>query len=187
MPHARTGTHGFSLVELLTAMVVLALLVVLAAPALRDLMARQQVRGAGNDLVADLQVARTQAAGSGGLVGVVALAGGWQEGWEVWPDADPDSAGFTVPADRGRLLRAHGALPRNVRMAAIRGDSLDRVVFAADGGAYDPQLLARATADTVFSVCKPAGGRAQAVRVTLRASGRVESHRDDGVVGAECP
>ena len=186
MLHVRTGAQGFSLVELLTAMAVLALLVALAAPALRDLMARQQVRGAGNDLVADLQAARTQAAGSGGLVGVVARAGGWREGWEVWPDVDPDSAGFTVPADRSRLLRAHGALPRDVRMAATRGSSLDRVVFAADGGTYDPLLLVRATADTVFSVCKPVG-RAQAVRVTLRASGRVESHRDDGTGGAECP
>lgn len=52
---------GFSVVEALVAVTILATLAMLAVPAMADLAARQRLRGAADNLRADLQFARSEA------------------------------------------------------------------------------------------------------------------------------
>jgi type IV fimbrial biogenesis protein FimT len=78
--------QGFTLVELMTVIVVLAILATLAAPPLASLVENQRARAASFDLVSDLLLARSEAAkraGSGAVVRVSPRPGGWAAGWTV--------------------------------------------------------------------------------------------------------
>ncbi len=178
-------TSGFTLVELLIATVVLAILVALAAPSMRTALVRQQVRSAGNDLVADLQTARTLAISRGQRVGVIANGGDWHAGWQLQQDASPTAAAYSAAS--GAPLRQHGALPADLRIGASRAGTLGLLVFSGDGSVFDTASNARASADSVFALCQPAPTQAQALRVLVHASGQVSSYRDATVSGADCP
>lgn len=52
---------GFTVIELMAVVVVLAVLLTLAVPAFMDLLARRRLEGAANELSADLQYARSEA------------------------------------------------------------------------------------------------------------------------------
>lgn len=57
----RTLAHGFTLIELLLALAVLAVLTVSATPSLLELLDRQRLRGAAENLRGDLLLARAEA------------------------------------------------------------------------------------------------------------------------------
>lgn len=60
--------RGFTLVELLVVAAVLAILLVLAAPSMRDFILMQRLKGIHAQLVTDLQLARSEAMSSGMVV-----------------------------------------------------------------------------------------------------------------------
>jgi len=64
------GAKGFTLVELLIAVAVVAVLVALAAPSFRDLILMQRMKGIHAQLVTDLQYARSEAVSSGAVVNI---------------------------------------------------------------------------------------------------------------------
>ncbi|MHB8310632.1 GspH/FimT family protein [Metallibacterium sp.] len=181
--NVRVG-HGFSMMEMLIVLAVVAVLVTLAAPGLRMALIKLQVGSTINALVADLQTARTLAISRGRLVGVVAVNGNWLDGWQIQPDSAPATAGYTAAS--GAPLRQHEALDVEFSAAAGRGGALGSVVFAQDGSVYDTASNGRASIDTTFSVCKPAGSQAQAMTLVVHASGQMESYRDSSVSGATC-
>lgn len=53
--------RGFTMVELLVAIVIIAVLLAVAVPSFREQLARRTLEGAANELSADLQYVRTQA------------------------------------------------------------------------------------------------------------------------------
>jgi type IV fimbrial biogenesis protein FimT len=53
--------RGFTMIELLTVVAIIAVLLSLAAPSFREQLARRALEGAANELSADLQYTRTQA------------------------------------------------------------------------------------------------------------------------------
>jgi len=57
----KTSTKGFTLVELLVALVVMAILVAIAAPAFQNLIKGQRLKAVVETTLSDLQVARTEA------------------------------------------------------------------------------------------------------------------------------
>jgi type IV fimbrial biogenesis protein FimT len=83
--------RGFTLVELMVTIAVLAVLMALALPSFTPLMERWRVRSASEDLQATLYFARSEAIKRGGGVTVVAgdggascAATGWSCGWRVF-------------------------------------------------------------------------------------------------------
>ncbi len=87
---ARKLTRGFTLIELVTVVSLLALLVSLAAPMYRSISASNSTRSAAYSLVAALSLARSEAVKRNAAVSVFPLGGGWQDGWQI------ESGGMTI-------------------------------------------------------------------------------------------
>ena len=92
-PAVGTGRgRGFTLIEMLTTLSVLAVSLALAAPALSGLVSGNRVRAAQGELVSSLMLARSEAARRGVVAGVRATVdaadGGFARGWTVWIDAN---------------------------------------------------------------------------------------------------
>jgi len=66
----RPGVRGFTLVELLIAVAVIAIILVIAAPSFRDMILMQRLRSITAQLVTDLQFARNEAVSRGTLLRV---------------------------------------------------------------------------------------------------------------------
>lgn len=87
--HSRRRAGGFTLIELVTAITVMAVLAGLALPSFRGFVANQRIRNASFDLMAALTLVRSEAVTRGGNVSITKVAGThWNEGWTVADAAD---------------------------------------------------------------------------------------------------
>jgi type IV fimbrial biogenesis protein FimT len=75
--------RGFTAIELMVTLAVLAVLAAIAAPSFTPLIERWRVRQATEDLQSTLYYARSEAIKRGGGVTIAAAAGGWADGWTV--------------------------------------------------------------------------------------------------------
>jgi len=95
-PSARTLARGFTLIEMMTSIVVLAVILAIAVPNLAGFVRRSRVRGAQSELISSLMLARSEAAKRGVTVSVGAsapVAGSeFSAGWTVWIDTNADGA-----------------------------------------------------------------------------------------------
>ncbi|MBC3870498.1 GspH/FimT family pseudopilin [Undibacterium oligocarboniphilum] len=82
-PLQRYDSFGFTLVEMLTAIAIMAILSAIAAPAFRDFIAGQKIKTATYDLSYTLTFARSEAIKRNSNVTIAAASGGWQNGWAV--------------------------------------------------------------------------------------------------------
>lgn len=115
MPCIPTRQRGFSLLELMTTIAVVAILLAIAVPSLRDVIHRNQVSSASNELLASLAYARTEAISRGQLVsmcpsanGAAACAGGttFDTGWIVYTYPAGAASANVAYASSSILLRA---------------------------------------------------------------------------------
>jgi type IV fimbrial biogenesis protein FimT len=78
------NARGFTAVELMTVLVVIAIGAAIAMPDLSNVLAGQRLKAAGTDLMSSLLVARSEAIKRNAQVGVVPRTGGdWTSGWRV--------------------------------------------------------------------------------------------------------
>ncbi|WP_372778456.1 GspH/FimT family pseudopilin [Litorivivens sp.] len=75
--------RGFTLMEMLVTLAVVAIVASLAVPSFQNMIATQRVRSAANDLVASLNFARSEAVKRNATVTMTPAAGGWSDGWTV--------------------------------------------------------------------------------------------------------
>jgi type IV fimbrial biogenesis protein FimT len=115
-------SHGFTLIELMITLTVLAVFITLAAPSMRDLVIASQVRTAASDLYESVILARSEAIKRAANVDVIPASGNWQNGWTV-------QAGATV-------LQSRDAAP-NVTIAPKRSNlatpTSTNITFTLDG------------------------------------------------------
>jgi prepilin-type N-terminal cleavage/methylation domain-containing protein len=72
----RATAPGMTIIELMVVLIVLAVIVTLAAPSMRGMMARQRVQSVQADLLTDLQLARSEVAQRSGTDTTVAMTFG---------------------------------------------------------------------------------------------------------------
>lgn len=90
-PPPTLRTHGgFTLIELMVTVALMAVLLALAVPSFRDLLAAQRVRATAFSMVSDLVLARSEAVKRGASVTLTPAAAGWQAGWQVTVNAGAD-------------------------------------------------------------------------------------------------
>ncbi|EIJ43890.1 prepilin-type N-terminal cleavage/methylation domain-containing protein [Beggiatoa alba B18LD] len=101
---------GFTLIELMVTIMVLAILIVIAVPEMRYTIMNNRITTRTNEFVNTLAYARnsytsfgsTCTATSGVCVQVTALSGDWTKGWKVWTDTDGDKS---EDASKGDIIR----------------------------------------------------------------------------------
>jgi type IV fimbrial biogenesis protein FimT len=79
--HHRHG--GFTLIELMVVVAVMAIMASLAAPSFQQLLAAQRVRLTGYNIVGDMVLARSEAVKRGENVTLTPVASNWSQGWSV--------------------------------------------------------------------------------------------------------
>ena len=134
--------RGFTLVELMVTMVIVAILMTLAVPGMQQFLLRRAVIAHTDSLVSSIRYARSEALKGGLPVTVcntadadaaapvcVGAAGDWASGWLVFVDRDGD--GVIAPADR--LLQVQQAYGNSGGIDATRGF----VTFNSTGIAFN--------------------------------------------------
>lgn len=178
--HVRRQTRGFSLVELMVGIVVLAILAGIALPSFRDFTRRSAITAQSNAMLADLQYARSDAVtrrvitmmcgSSNGTacIGTNAL----ESGWVVYRETAPGAAASFGSADEVlRVTQARQGV--SIRLVDSSGAAVTSLGFAQDGSTLGGQPLS-------FLICAVSAGstigestaRVQGAAVLLSGSGR---------------
>lgn len=123
---------GVSLVELMVVLVLAGILLGAAAPAYQDVMRRQQLRVAVNDLVAAIDLTRSHAIARGGPVMLGPLEGSgtdWVQGWVIFVD---DNGNRRPDAGEPRLFQ-HGPLPEGMTLVSAFSSGATPLYLAYNG------------------------------------------------------
>src|SRR5260370_20409967 len=106
-PAWRRPSRGYNMIELITAMSIVAILVAIAAPSYRYVSNANRIASEGNGLLGDLQYARGEAIKEGQGVSVCVSGDGanclandnnWQKGWIVFSDVNGNGVVDAVDA-----------------------------------------------------------------------------------------
>ncbi|THF67562.1 type IV fimbrial biogenesis protein FimT [Pseudothauera nasutitermitis] len=169
------AARGWSLIELMGVVAVLAVLAGMAVPSFAGIMERNRVVTATADLHAALFYTRSEAIRRGGRVTLCASADGaacspgegWGVGWIVFADGNGD--GLRQPLEP--LLRTGQPAPQGIRIAG-NGPLRDHV-------SYLPNGIGRQASGALpigsIAVCAARAGR----RIVISASGRPRVERAD--------
>jgi len=170
LPVRRTRDAGFTLLEAVAAVTILALVTGLVVPAFGKYLRWYRLQGEAQALVWALQFARSEAIKRNTRVNVCKSAdriscskgGGFETGWII--HADPGGAG--QPDADDPPIRIEPAAPDGI---TIRGNKpvADLVSYTAYG---HPRLLGGGLQMGTFTLCRPG---VDAIHVVLANSGRV--------------
>lgn len=172
--------EGFTVIELMVAVAVLAVLTAIALPNFRDFMRRNAVTSHTNEMLGDLRYAQQTATTDLSVVSICASAnpsasapacatdGNYAQGWIVYK---APAAGDTYAAGTGyELLR----VAQPMTNVSIEADVTDPVSFTqrggAPGGAVSFLVCAKSSSDTVGQSTPRVPGQKLRVMASGRAS-----------------
>ena len=165
-PAAVRPGRGFTLIELMTTLSVLAISLALAAPALGGLIRGNRVRAAQGELVSSLMLARSEAARRGVQARVEAKAdaagGGFARGWTVWFDANANNT-----LDSGETLRSVPDFGPGITLVAA-GD-VRNIVYSPRG------FLVGGTRVTIKVCAAPASASGNGYQVLVEPIGLADT------------
>lgn len=114
--HGTAGVRGFTMIEMLMAIVILAILAALAVPSFRNASLSSALGSAADNLMASVQLARSEAIKRNRVItlctsadGATCATGGWQQGWIV------------VDAATGVVYQQQPALAADLRVSQAGG------------------------------------------------------------------
>lgn len=171
----KNRARGMTLIELMMAISVLAILLAVAIPGFRTISLQSQVTAAANDLVSALNLARSEALRRSGNVVVctssdraTCTGSPWTAGWLVFADADGDGD-LDVPGEA--LVQVWPAL--HGQLTLDNGTVQTKVTYNA---------LGMVTGATTFTVATSGCAVQRQVLITINVSGSIRSSRSTCVV-----
>lgn len=177
---------GFTLIELIVTVAVLAILLFVAVPNFSGFVSDSRVEATKNKLISSVAHARSEAITRGERVVICrknqnanTCAGtnqngtaDWSEGWLVYVDADEN-----LTIDTNGLLKVYDDIADSTNLSYSRGD----VVIYSSLGLLDPG----GTAEGTFAI-SDTGDAAIGAGLSVRATGRIRSCVNWTVSGAVC-
>ena len=81
---------GFTIVELMTTLAIVAIMAAIAAPSFKNLIANNRLAAFSNDMISSLSAARNEAISTRQSVAIQPNSGNWTNGWAVIVDSNSD-------------------------------------------------------------------------------------------------
>lgn len=143
--------RGFTLIELMVTLSVLAILTTLGVPSFMATIRDNRLATTANEMLTDLAYARSEAVTRGGSASLCAssdgshcaTSGNWEQGWIVFADSNGDGV-----VDSGdSVLRIHSALAEPLTLRAAADSAIQRKIT------FDGMGLARRSAGQL-SLCQ---------------------------------
>lgn len=168
----RITQPGFTLIELMIVLVVLAAAVSIGAPSMRGLLQGNQLRSESSRFLEAINLARSEAVmrnqpvsicpSAMAVTGNAKCAGTYEDGWLVFANQDGDQA---VDAGEDSVIRAFGGLPRGYRLTNRTGSKTASglISYLPDGTSYGNATL-------LF--CPPAPVATESISIVLNIVGR---------------
>ena len=97
--HSRRAQDGFTLIEAMIALTLMAILATLAVPSFNDATLSSRLRASANNLAASAHLARSEAIKRNADISLVPVETSWTKGWNI-----------PHPTVAGEKLQAHAAL-----------------------------------------------------------------------------
>lgn len=163
---------GATLLELIVALAVAAILLTIAVPAFSGLVHETRLRSASDALIASLHVARSEAIKRGQRVvlcpapagDACAATGGWHQGWLVFHDANNNAQ-----RDAGEsMVLVHPPLPAGMRVTS-KGSTAGYISYTPAG---DTQQVSGAWQAGTLTLCHVSASPDSARQVVIYRTGR---------------
>lgn len=161
-------TRGFTLIELMVTISLVAILAAIAVPSFQTLILNNRMATQSNDFLSSLQLARSEAVKRGATVSLCksanaascTTAGTYAQGWIVFADTDSDSI-----VDAGEaVIQAYGPV--------AGGSTLTGSGTVANAITYTARGFTSLTADATVSLCPPSPAAVAGRDIQITASGR---------------
>jgi type IV fimbrial biogenesis protein FimT len=169
---SRSTARGFTLVELVTVLAILAVLTGIAVPAFTGFMRAATLTSATNDLFASILMARSEAVRRGSRTALCkssdghacANSGGWEQGWIVFHDTNNDGA-----HDPGEEIILHAqAMPRDLHLSG----NLNVAKYVSYTPTGEARLAGGGFQAGTFTLCNPSLRSEEARQIVISSSGR---------------
>jgi type IV fimbrial biogenesis protein FimT len=163
---------GFTLVELLAVLAIVSILLGAGVPAFNGMMRSAKLTTATNDLFGSFLLARGEAAKRGSRAVVCkssdgttcSAAGGWEQGWIVFHDADNDGA-----RDVNEPIVTHvQALPADLRVSG----NLNVVRYVSYAPTGEARLSSGGFQAGTITICHPSLRGGEARNIVINSTGR---------------
>lgn len=144
----KTTNRGFTLMELIVTLAVLAIMTTLAIPSFRTTIMNNRLTTQANEFITDINIARSEAVKQGNTITITSKNGtNWANGW-------------TITDSGGNTLRVHGAQDGTITLTGSAGTvTYQRTGFISSGTAL------------TFDICDDRTGETGR-RITILSTGR---------------